>query len=1194
MIKNIVLLESITHIEDLPPRDFIRELKSINQKIITEKLDGANLWFGVDDKGFFTSREGKNPKQKRFYEVSDYPVIANYNGFRAAHIAIEKAKKIILKYLQPGDMIEIEVVFGSQPNTVSYANEGTNYIIILRGISDTPEERVKKLSNVLSGQEVTVVSTVLSSIDGNTLQSNDESLKWKFETVRPITNIDVNKISEVESKIKELENFLDEKNEKLQDLTNDEVVNLSLNKIKQDRRDLAKDERERLKKYILEKFKLPIKKVILSRFVKNIKPMLGGSKNDSENIGIEGVVLRDPNSDDQIKIVDRDVFTSINFFNSTIRSHVAGTVKTTDQDAPIELRGGAFGQAKIRIANLLGLKDLALTSGLKKTINKFSANTASDTAKKIAESLNIQNFDSIKRKIEAVLDNSIKEINELLTTFKAEATEYTLKLKSGKEIKFSPEVMKRTLTAFAETKQDIASIIRDVKKSQTPHELVLALYGKSIEKILNNKGNDDVKEQHYTSFSLLKRISEEGEGATTAAAGATAAAPPSDSSQADSQPADMATKSGAIAPYPYRLLNGKVVIKRKKNFVPFKKFKRPGVNEGESSLLKIISEIEDVNTLDKTANSNDISFNNARNRLNGNNVNVLDITNYLNKAKEINDEVDTIAFGLELDDGKVVKVYVDAQQADNFEKALGDMLGKEDDIEEVLNSMAQTFSIVDVAWPETNEPESDDIGLNDKELDDEVNSDQNMNIIDDKSSEEIDTTINKPEEDDEATSNTDITASSDKYKNLKQLLNSEDEEENEEDEEAEDEEESEEETESKAKSTSYENLKKLIKKEEEFQMSRIKDNFELLLEAKKKQQKAKLSKEKEKDTMSTNDKSLDLQNLLKSFPAKQDKVIITLMVDLGAPAKNLVVYTHLLRNSIESASDRYLKNASFRMWVKKLISALEKAENVSESLSFDKRLQTKYQHMAYNILLEIGMPQAIEKIATKDLLEGIKKVSKMAVENNDVRLNLIAVAEELGVADELRSMTDVVKEQTEMPSEDLARMALIEFFEMFGIDTKKNISVERQLDKPMSKMYVTRLSKSRDGMQRFNVLKDRLKKLRMATESYEGPGDYSEIKSSDISIEDGEETVNWMVANLASSGMSLRSDNLSLKLDIDQVDILKNSFEYDEDAVITDKNGVEYSLTPDSDGGFTIVEVGDNDNGDTFTAKEVQRILDMM
>jgi hypothetical protein len=54
------------------------------------------------------------------------------------------------------------------------------------------------------------------------------------------------------------------------------------------------------------------------------------------------------------------------------------------------------------------------------------------------------------------------------------------------------------------------------------------------------------------------------------------------------------------------------------------------------------------------------------------------------------------------------------------------------------------------------------------------------------------------------------------------------------------------------------------------------------------------------------------------------------------------------------------------------------------------------------------------------------------------------------------------------------------------------------------------------------------------------------------------------------------------------------SFEYDEDAVITDKNGVEYSLTPDSDGGFTIVEVGDNDNGDTFTAKEVQRILDMM
>lgn len=72
------------------------------------------------------------------------------------------------------------------------------------------------------------------------------------------------------------------------------------------------------------------------------------------------------------------------------------------------------------------------------------------------------------------------------------------------------------------------------------------------------------------------------------------------------------------------------------------------------------------------------------------------------------DEVDTITFGLETDDGKIVKVYVNKDQANDFEKALSEKLGEIDDIEEVLNTLAKDFEIVDVEWPEAPTDEEDE------------------------------------------------------------------------------------------------------------------------------------------------------------------------------------------------------------------------------------------------------------------------------------------------------------------------------------------------------------------------------------------------------------------------------------------------------------------------------------------------------
>ena len=91
------------------------------------------------------------------------------------------------------------------------------------------------------------------------------------------------------------------------------------------------------------------------------------------------------------------------------------------------------------------------------------------------------------------------------------------------------------------------------------------------------------------------------------------------------------------------------------------------------------------------------------------------------------EEVDTVTFGLETDDGRIIKVYVKAQEADDFEEALSKQLGVEDVIEDVLNKLSKDFDIIDVEWPDNensdNEEteEDDELSVDDIDMDDEEN-----------------------------------------------------------------------------------------------------------------------------------------------------------------------------------------------------------------------------------------------------------------------------------------------------------------------------------------------------------------------------------------------------------------------------------------------------------------------------------------
>ena len=133
--------------------------------------------------------------------------------------------------------------------------------------------------------------------------------------------------------------------------------------------------------------------------------------------------------------------------------------------------------------------------------------------------------------------------------------------------------------------------------------------------------------------------------------------------------------------------------------------------------MKLIQEISqtDLKTSDGSdAGSSDVSnkgaevkFDLMRNTINSDGkVRGSDVANYLERAHELNDEVETVLYGLETSDGKVVKVYVNASEADAFEAEMKKMLGMEDDIEEAINNLAAKFDIVDVIWPKGEGPDA--------------------------------------------------------------------------------------------------------------------------------------------------------------------------------------------------------------------------------------------------------------------------------------------------------------------------------------------------------------------------------------------------------------------------------------------------------------------------------------------------------
>jgi len=472
----------IAHLEDLDIEAFLRVIEKLHELEAVQKLDGANLRVGLDEDGeLFTSREQKGGR--RFYKESDFPKNSAYDGFRAAHAVLEKAEGYFLEVLVPGESINLEIIYGPQPNTVFYGKDNLNYIALLEmlpGDDPSVEPDQKKLATLMKmiGDKTFTVRTVFSdTTDGITIVRTPNVSEWKFTVSDVVPSSEIKKVNFVKE-LGELKAFLKKENETARaegrDLTNFELM-------KDRSRDLS-DAKKEVEENIMTDFKLPIKKKLLELIYKQ-KPSLRGMTSDDEGVykGIEGIIFTDPKTGEKFKIVDKDVFLEINKFNYQARKAISGRITTADPNMPIEARGGIVGEARLRSIQLFGLENADMPSQTKKVLEKFKGDDREDTINKVTKSLNQLQFASVRRKIQAIYIAAIDDVEEALDAFKSGADDYHLELKNGQTIKYTQEIKRRTLMVFAEARRSLIEMLNDVRRATDMYDLVEIFFKKQLD-----------------------------------------------------------------------------------------------------------------------------------------------------------------------------------------------------------------------------------------------------------------------------------------------------------------------------------------------------------------------------------------------------------------------------------------------------------------------------------------------------------------------------------------------------------------------------------------------------------------------------------------------------------------------------------------------------------------------------------------
>lgn len=462
IIKEIT--KGITHIEDLKTCDFLYVLENLSSYEITEKVDGSQILFGIDDKGFYTSRETKGGD--RVYSVEDYGITFSTTYQRSAHRLLESVLPQLREAgLKLGDQVEAEVLYGALPNVVPYS-EDRNYLIFLRATEGNVN--IDRLKQKLDGQSLSVSLACPITEDGKNICLVENTNNWTISRV-PIIKANILGISSNIGKyIDEIKLFMNE-DSGIKGVTNLVIESTPLNKrpewckidewkyIKED----VKAKKEEIHRAISETLKPAIKEILLDRLVRPSSSRFGPLK---ENGGwIEGVVLRNRKTGHMVKIVDKSIFGSIREFAWQVRNTLTERARSVDNIVSF------LGEFYVGLAAAIGHPELG-TMQCKKYYSRM-----------ILEDIDLGN---VKDYMLSFIENKELDLENRLDKYNRNKPSLVLSglsnIKSGK-VSYSGDIDRRTLETFAYIFEQIKIIRQDVNKATTPDELVRVIAGKYLD-----------------------------------------------------------------------------------------------------------------------------------------------------------------------------------------------------------------------------------------------------------------------------------------------------------------------------------------------------------------------------------------------------------------------------------------------------------------------------------------------------------------------------------------------------------------------------------------------------------------------------------------------------------------------------------------------------------------------------------------
>lgn len=434
--------QSITHLEHLSIEDFLDVIENIDDFVISEKVDGANLFFGIDEKGLYTYY-GKS--SRKVYDVTSYTKQFSTTYRRATHQALKRIEPVLRKHVKVGSEISLEVIFGKYPNVVPYTNDSNTIVFLYNTKGSTDLNALGQAVNELSS--LVRLEDVPKTSDGKTIQYVSMNYSFEYSTV---PNIQLNKQqkqfihSYIQNDYAKLKQFLARRSG-ISNYTNKNILTMSMLSKPDDvpsgswksLKHEIKTKRKELQEQLKKNYYPPIKDAFLKIFVQG-KISKFGSSDD----WIEGVVIKHPYRDLTVKIVDRELFLGAKDFIWEIREKLFALPFSTQNVNSFR------GKLLVSVCSVLGVPECG-------TIRSTSKIKSFGSEEKFLSSLTIN--DNTLNKIDMI----VKSYNVILNTMLDKYINTYSKLNTtvkGISFSYDGEIHMRTLQVFADMFKELERI----------------------------------------------------------------------------------------------------------------------------------------------------------------------------------------------------------------------------------------------------------------------------------------------------------------------------------------------------------------------------------------------------------------------------------------------------------------------------------------------------------------------------------------------------------------------------------------------------------------------------------------------------------------------------------------------------------------------------------------------------------------